>query len=692
MGCMLHPAEGAMGNIDILLKPLTIGGVTIRNRIMSTAHSSGFVQDGLPQEQYRLYQEEKAKGGIGLTMVAGTSSVTPDSPGREAGHVDVSTDEIIPWFQKLADTVTSHGASVFAQIGHMGRRAIWDRDNWFPVISASHIREPVNHSFPKEMEDWDIRRVVKGFGEAARRCEQGRMQGVELGGAFSHLVEQFLSPLVNVRTDAYGGSLENRMRFLIETLESMREHVSGDYVIGFRMTGDELRNGGIPLSEGIAIAQEVASRGLVDFLSVIAGEGENHISHPSILPGMSYPVAPFVSVASAIKAEVDIPIFHAGRITDMTTAAQAVADGHIDMVAMTRAHMADPHMVNKMKEGREEDIRPCVGANFCIDRFYLRGQARCIHNPATGREQTMPQVIANGAAPRRKIVVVGAGPAGLEAARVTASRGHDVVLFEREEQTGGQVNIAARAPRREALANITQWLDLQVRKLDVDIRLGVEADGKMVLGENPDAVIIATGGLPNLGWFEGKDLAVSTWDILKGSIPPGENVLLYDDNGDCQAPSCAEFMADRGAQVEMVTPDRAMGQDIGLTKAALYRRELYSRDIIFTPDQRLSQVYKEGNKLIAVLTNCYNEAEEERVIDQVVAENGVVPCEAVYRELKPQSTNLGELDLPALVNGAPQEILNNPDGAFLLFRIGDAVASRNIHGALYDALRLCKDL
>jgi len=680
-----------MAEFDSLLSPLKINNVTIRNRILSTAHSSGFVQDGLPQKQYLAYQEQKAIGGIGLTMVAGTSSVTPDSPGKEAGHVDVSSDDIIPHFQKLVRTVRQHGATVFAQIGHMGRRAIWDRDNWFPVLSASHIREPVNHSFPKEMEDWDIRRVVKGFADAAHRCELGDMQGVEVGGAFSHLVEQFLSPLVNARTDNYGGSLENRMRFLIEILTAMKESVSSDFIIGFRMSADELRNGGISLDEGIKIASDISKRGLVNYLSIIAGEGENHISHPTVLPGMSYPVAPYLHIASAVKAEVDVPVFHAGRVTDLNTAARAIAEGHIDMVGMTRAHMADPHIVKKLQENRIDDIRPCVGANYCIDRFYVRGQARCIHNAATGREQSMPQTILPTRRASRKIMVIGAGPAGLEAARVCASLGHEVSLFESQDQTGGQVLIAAKAPRREALANITQWLESQVRKLGVEICLGTEAGQRTVLAAEPDIVIVATGGDPHLGRFKGLEHAVSCWDILSGARAPAETVLLYDDNGEHQAPSCAEFMLNHGALVELVTPDKAIGQDIGLTKAALYRRELYKRDVVLTPDQRLTEIYPEGNKLVAVLTNCYTDAEEERVVDQVVADNGVLPRDKVYFDLKSLSSNGGQVNLEALITGRPQMMDKNPEGSFQLFRVGDAVAGRNIHGAIYDSLRLCKD-
>lgn len=680
-----------MNPVDVLLRPLTIKTVTIRNRIMSTAHSSGFVQNGFPQEQYRLYQTEKAKGGIGMTMVAGTSSVTPDSPGREAGHVDISNDDIIPHFKTLAAAIKAHGAAVMAQVGHMGRRAIWDRDSWLPIISASTVREPTNHSFPKEMEAWDIRRVVAGFGEAAKRCRQGDMDGVEVGGGYMHLVEQFLSPLSNRRSDAYGGSIDNRMRFAVELLEAMRASAGDDYIIGFRMSADELRKGGMTLAEGIHVARQLSQRGLVDYLSIIGGDAQDHISHPTAMPGMSYPVAPFLHLASAIKAEVDVPIFHAQRITDLNTAARAIADGHVDMVAMTRPHMADPHIVKKLVEGREDDIRPCVGANYCIDRFYIRGQARCLHNPAMGREREIPQVFSP-APVRRRIVIAGGGPGGLETARVAAQRGHDVVLFEKADRLGGQVNLAARAPRHEALADVIAWLERQVRKLGVDIRLGVEANAANILAETPDVVIVATGGTPGDAGVKGAEHAISGWDMLSGAREPSGTVLIYDDNGEHQAPMYAEFAATRGAQVEFVTHDRMMGQDIGLTEAALYRKALYGLGVILTPDQKLTEIYREGNGLVAVLVNAYTEEAEERLVDQVIIENGTRPAAALYAALQSASRNFGEVDQKALLAGQPQALVRNPDGKFQLFRIGDAVTSRNIHGTLYEAIRFAKDL
>jgi 2,4-dienoyl-CoA reductase-like NADH-dependent reductase (Old Yellow Enzyme family)/thioredoxin reductase len=677
-----------MSSVDLsaVFQPLIIKGVTIRNRIMSTAHSSGFVEGGLPREQYLLYQREKARGGIGMTMIAGTSSVEPDSPGAEAGHVDISTDAVIPHFQALAAAIRAEGAAVMAQLGHMGRRIVWDRDQWLPVISASRLREPTNHSFPKEMEDWDIRRVVRGFAAGARRCKQGDMQGVEVGGAYMHLVQQFLSPLSNVRTDSYGGSLQNRMRFLIEILEAMRTEVGDDFVVGARISVDELRKGGMPLEDGVEIARTLVDRGLVDYLSVLGGEAQDHISHPTTLPGMSFPVAPFLYMAARIKGEVDVPIFHAQRITDMATAARAIADGHIDMVAMTRPHMADPQIIKKTLEGRADDIRPCIGSNYCIDRFYIRGQARCIHNPAMGREARIPHEIPR-APQSRRVVVCGGGVAGLEAARVCAERGHQVVLFERDSQLGGQVNIAARAPRHEALANIVHWLEGQVRKRGVDVRLETEANSDLIAAEKPDVVFVATGGAPNKGSVKGAEHATTSWDVLSGRVAAAPSVIVFDDNGEHQAPMVAEFLARSGAKVEFLTHDRALGQDIGLTEAALYRRELYRHSVVLTPDHRLIEIYPEGNRLVAVLQNAYTFEEEERLVDQIVIENGTLPNEGLYFDLKSRSTNLGEVDYRAFVDDAPFDVMRNPDGEFRLYRIGDAMVCRNIHGALYEAIR-----
>lgn len=266
-----------------------------------------------------------------------------------------------------------------------------------------------------------------------------------------------------------------------------------------------------------------------------------------------------------------------------------------------------------------------------------------------------------------------------------------MVLFEKGEETGGQVNLAARATWRESLTGVTRWLDGQVYAAGVDLRLGAEATAEAIMAEAPDIVVVATGGVPNKGDIQGVELAVSTWDILSGDIAPAGNVLLFDDHGDHQGMSCAEVMSNRGSRVEMASPERHAGVEVGLTNWPIHLRELYKRGVVMTPDLRLTEIHVEGNRLVAVLRNEYTLEEEERIVDQVVCEHGTLPREELYFALKPHSRNLGEIDLVALLGGRAQALVNNEGGAFQLFRVGDAVASRNIHAAIYDSLRLCKD-
>lgn len=678
-----------IANAEALLKPLTIKGLTIRNRVMSTSHAPGYGKDGKPQERYQLYHMEKAKGGIGLTMFGGSSSVAIDSPAAPWAQISVADDSVIPYFQQFADRVHGHGAKLMIQLTHMGRRTKWDTENWLPTISPSVRREPASRTVPRAMDKNDIRRVIKSFADAARRCKQGGLDGCEISAAHGHLVDQFWSPSVNERTDEYGGSLENRMRFGIEVLSAMREAVGDDYVIGMRMSGDELIADGLSHEDCVAIASEYARRGLVDFLNIVGGQARDHIAHAISLPNMSFPVAPFLYLPSAIKREVEVPIFHAQRVTDLATGARAVAEGHVDMIAMTRAHIADPHLVKKLMEGRDDDIRQCVGAGYCIDRIYVGGDALCLQNAATGREATMPHVIEK-ASEFRKVVVVGAGPGGLEAARVCAERGHSVVLFEKESVPGGQVNIAAKAGWREALSGIPRWLFAQVQKKGVDIRLGTEATEAAILAENPDVVIMATGGVPNAGHAKGHEHVVSTWDVLTGKVEPTGTVLLYDEIGGHNAASTAETLAKKGCLVEMATHDLQIAQEVGTTNQPIHLRELYKLGVVMTPNMELIEVYPEGNRLIAALRNTMTDAEEERVVDRVVVDYGTLPVEGLFQSLRTRSVNDGETDLDALIAGRPQRWTGQP--GFALYRVGDAWTGRNIHAALYDSLRLCKDL
>jgi dimethylglycine catabolism A len=680
-----------MGSYDALLKPLTIKHVNFRNRIMGSSHAPAYAKDGKPQERYQLYHEEKAKGGIGLAMFGGSSSVSIDSPATMWSQISVADDSVIPYFRQFAERMHRHGAKLMCQLTHMGRRTRWDTENWLPTIAPSALREPAHRSFPKEMEEFDIERVQEDFAAAARRCSEGGLDGCEF--VFTgHINDQFICPATNRRTDAYGGSLENRMRFHLEMLAKARRQVGTEFLLGIRITGDDLIDGGNSMAECLGILKRFAGSGHLDFLNVVGGNVFTHAALAVNVPNMAFPPAQFLYLASAARQLTGMPVFYANNVKDLATASRAVEEGHCDMLGMTRGHIADPHIVRKLMEGRLDDIRQCVGASYCLDRVWLGGDALCIQNPATGREATIPHIIARSTGPLRKIVVAGAGPAGLEAARVSAERGHKVVLLEREERAGGQINIAAKAGWREALSGIPRWLDGQVRKLGVDYRLGEEATFERVTGEAPDIVIIATGGRPNLSLVQGgPELGVSSWEILTGRATPGENVLVYDAQSGHQGPSTAEFLARRGSLVEIVTYDPALGQEMGSPNWAVHLRELYRAGVVITPNHRVTEVYREGNKLVAVLQNEYSDQQEERVIDQLVIEHGTLPVDELYFVLKPHALNRGATDLKALVEGRPQAIRSNPEGRFQLFRVGDAVASRNIHAAIYDSLRLCKD-
>lgn len=676
---------------DPLLQPFQLKHLKLKNRVLSTSHEPAYSEDGKPTLRYQLYHEEKAKGGIALTMFGGSSLVAADSP-PAFGNLYVGDDEIIPYFQALAERIHRYDCALMCQITHLGRRTSWSTGDWLPVIAPSCVREPAHRAFPKIMETEDIRRVAKAYGAAARRCREGGLDGVELE-AYGHLLDSFWTPAVNRRTDEYGGSLDNRMRFSLEVLDEVRRQVGDALIVGIRMVFDEAMEGGLGLEEGMRIGERLVGSGTIDFVNVIKGHIDTDRALADVIPGMGTPSGPFLELAGTIRRELGIPTFHAARVNDVATARHAVREGLVDMVGMTRAHMADPHIVAKIVRGEEHRIRPCVGAGYCIDRIYVGGEALCIHNPATGREATMPHVIPRSPGPVRKVVVVGAGPAGLEAARVCAERGHRVVLFEATDQPGGQLVLAAKVARRREIIGITQWLFAEVDQLGVDVRFNRYAEAAEVLAEEPEVVVVATGGMPNTEFVpSGAELVTSTWDVLSGQVTPGEEVLLFDDNGAHQGLSCAEYMAARGSRVELITPDRMVGQDVGGINYPAYFRAFYEKGVAMTVNHRLLAVERRGNKLYALLRNEYTDEPVERTADQVVVEHGTLPADELYFELKAASTNLGEVDIDALIAGQPQTLVGNAQGRYRLFRVGDAVASRNIHAAIYESLRLCKDL
>lgn len=675
---------------DPLLQPYQLKHLSLRNRIMTTSHEPAYPEDGMPKDRYRLYHLERARGGVALTMTAGSATVSRDSP-PVFNNILAYKDEVVGWMKRLAEDCHAAGAAVMIQLTHLGRRTRWDKGDWLPVVAAGPSREPAHRAFPKIIEDWDIARIIEDYADAAERMKEAGLDGVEFE-CYGHLMDQFVSPLTNGLAHPYGGSLENRLRFAMDVLEACRKRVGSRFLLGVRFTSDEEEEGGISPTEGLEMAHRFKASGLVDFLNIIRGRIHTDAALTGVIPVQGMRSAPHLDFAGLIRKEVGMPTFHAARIPDVATARHAIATGQLDMAGMTRAHMADPHIVRKIMEGREQDIRPCVGATYCLDRIYQGAMALCIHNPATGREETMPHVIAR-AATQKRVVIAGAGPAGLEAARVAALRGHRVTVFEAAAEPGGQVRLTAMTKRRAEMIGIIDWRMAQCAARDVQFRFNAFAEASDILAERPDIVIVATGGLPEKDILEaGNEFTVSAWDILSGDVKPAAHVLLFDDAGDHTAMQAAQFIAEQGARVEIMTPDRSFAPEVMGMNLVPYMRALQDKEVTFTVTYKLIAAERGGNRLKAIVGSDYmKELRQERWVDQIVVNHGTQPLADLYFALKPLSENLGAVDYDALIGGHPQTMGGGPKG-FRLYRIGDAVASRNTHAAIYDALRLMKDI
>ena len=675
-----------MSVTDPLLTPFQLKNLTLRNRIVSTSHEPGYSENGLPGDRYRAYHVEKAKGGVGLTMIGGSALVSQDSaPGF--GNLQLWKDESVPLLRRLTNEVHDHGTAVMIQLTHLGHRTSNYIEDWLPAVSASEVREPAHRAFSRAAEEWDLDRILQDFVAAAQRCEEAGLDGIEFM-AYGHFLDSFWSPMWNHREDDYGGSHENRMRYPLQVISAVRKAVSDDFVVGVRMTFDEEMPDGLGTREAVDIARDVTAAG-IDFISLIRGSIATDASLARMIPPMGTPASPHLEFAGEIRRQLNVPVMHASRIADVATARYAISEGLLDLVGMTRALMADPQLPNKLADGRTDEIRPCVGANVCIDGIYTSGAAYCIHNPSTGRELDVPQIV-EAADVRKRVAVVGAGPGGLEAARVLAERGHEVVVFEANSYVGGQLRLASTSVRRRDLQGIVDWRVDELRRLGVQIHLNSYVEAAELLVEAWDVVIVATGGVPAQPAIPGGSHVLDTWDVLAGEKRPTGHVLVYDDHGGNQALDAVEALAGAGAEVEYLTPERTVSPDVGSLVAAGYFASLAQSGVRMGVLRRLLAVERQGDDFIAHLGMDGSDLVETRRVSAVVAEMGTTPVRELYDGLLSQSSNLGEVDLKNLIRSRPQTAVRNPDGKFQLFRIGDAVASRNVHAAMLDAARLCR--
>ncbi len=672
---------------DPLLQPLQLKHLTLRNRIMSTSHACGIEDsDAMPGQAYQAYHEAKARGGLALTMFGGSAYVDQDST-WPAGQLDMSGDRIIPCLEVFSERIHAAGAAIMMQLTHLGRRAETNTRYWLPAIGPSPVRETLHRAFPGEMDRHDIERVVKAFGAAALRAKQGGLDGIEtmVGG---HLIGQFLSPMTNQRTDSFGGSTENRCRFGLMVHEEIRRRVGDEFIIGMRFLIDEADEAGLGFDECVEMARIFQDSKLIDFFNANYGRIDTtHHMLTECMPGMESPVSPWLQAAGRFRAEVNLPVFHAARIIDLATARYAIRDGLLDMVAMTRAHIADPDIVCKLERGEEERIRPCLGVTHCMGK----NRPTCVHNPASGRELHWPQRIEPSAGKALRVVVVGAGPAGLEAGRILAERGHRVKLFEATDKPGGQMRMATAASWRRDVAGIIDWRVTELDRLGVEVQYNRLVEAEDVLAENPHVVIVATGGLPDLDWLPGAELCTPVWEILSAAVKPASQVIVYDGTGRHPAATAAEFCHDAGSQVQLITLDEIPVAELEYGERVIWRRQLARRGLVPLVEYELIELKRASSGLEAVFRNELTGESRRLNAEQVVVERGTLPVDDIFVSLRDAANNQGVTDLEALLAGKMQPGLDQQTG-YSLFRIGDAVSSRNLAAAMFDALRLCSTM
>jgi 2,4-dienoyl-CoA reductase-like NADH-dependent reductase (Old Yellow Enzyme family)/thioredoxin reductase len=674
-----------MVSADPLFSPFTLKTITLRNRIVSTSHEPAYGEDGLPGDRYRAYHVEKAKGGVGLTMIGGSAIVSPESA-PAFGNLQLFKDEAVPLLRRLSDEVHDHGAAVMAQLTHLGHRTSNYTHDWLPAVSVSAVRESAHRAWARPADKLDLDRIARDFADAAMRCKEGGLDGVELM-AYGHLLDAFWTPARNRREDEYGGSFDNRLRFPLQVVRSIRAAVGDDFILGVRMTFDEGRSDGLTSDEALKIAHVLTDAG-IDFISVIRGFIDTDAELARMIPPMGTPAAPHLEFVGWVKKNVTVPVMHAAKIRDVATARYAIAEGLVDLVGMTRALIADPYLVVKVAAGRTDQIRPCVGASMCIDGIYNSGAAYCAHNPSTGRELRLPHQVKRAPGPKR-VAVVGGGPAGLEAARTLRERGHDVVLFEANPSLGGQIALAAKSPRRRDLIGIVDWRIDECRRLGVHLERNHFVEADELAGADFHTIVIAAGGLPNIAVAEGSHLAIDSWDVMSGAAKPRGDVLVYDDHGGHQALDAVEMLARAAASVELVTPERTISPDVGALTMAGYLQMMADHDVTMTPAHRLARIERATGRLKATFVVDGARRAIERCIDTIVIEHGTLPVTDLYDALVDASVNRGDINTKELLALSPQSSIHNPDGQFRIYRVGDAVSSRNIHAAILDSFRLC---
>jgi 2,4-dienoyl-CoA reductase (NADPH2) len=639
-----------------LFSPLRIGPVTVRNRIVFSAHLTNYASDGLPTEQHAAYYEARAAGGAGLIITEEHSVHPTDWPYEKLIHG--FSRSVIPGYRRITEAVHRHRVPILAQINHNGGQAssMYSR---LPVWAPSPVADPLFREVPKAVDAAEIAEIVAGYATVATHCAEGGFDGIELQCSHSSIVRGFLSPATNLRTDGYGGELAKRARLLVEIVAAVRRAIGADLALGVRLCGDELIDRGITLDETVEVARLVEATGHVDYVNTSIGVATATLF--MIEASMHIPPGYAMFIPSAIRQAVELPVVGVGRFKDPLQAERALAEGHCDLVGVVRGQIADAEFAAKARAGAADAIRLCLSCNQeCVGRMGLNRWLGCIENPRTGREAEGVGLARAATTIRRRVLVVGAGPAGLQAAIAAARNGHEVTVWERRDMPGGQVRLAATVPSRAELGDLVRNQVAECHRLGVAVEHGLEASVDAIAAAAPDRVIVATGAVAAVPWWvpPGTTNVVDVTDVLDGRATPDGDVVVIDELGFHQATSVAELLADRGASVEIVSPGMVVGQDLGITldmETWWIRAE--AKGIVQSTDL-VPTGFEQG---VLQLLHHPTGRTETRTPTWVVLAVPPVPDEALYLELR--------------AAGIDAE------------RVGDCVAPRRAHAAVVDGER-----
>lgn len=642
------------------LSSLAIGPFTLRNRIFVSAHVPGFAENNRVGEKYIAYHRARAAGGVAL-QITGCTAV------HKSGLLSLSEDGlrslddgVIPGYKNLAAAIHDEGGRMLAQLGHSGGCVYLPQPgyaSWSPSPVRSEITGAVSHA----MSISEIAEVVEAFGQAARRAVEGDLDGVEILSAFGYLPHAFLSPLTNRRTDQYGVSLANRLRFLLEVIDRIHSETGSSRILGVRIPGDEFQPGGLTLDDMKEVARILDETGKVDYLNVIAHSNTGHTGRALHWPPTPSKHGLFIPLASAIKKVVDTPVFGIGRITSPAHANRIIENGDADMVGMTRAHLTDPDIVRKMQAGDAARIRPCVGANVCVAARFNGKPITCMHNP----QLKMPGVEIKPTTQPKHIVVVGAGPGGLEAARIAAERGHRLSLFEATGKPGGQVNLWSAAPSTQELQAMIRWRLNELDILGVDIQVNTPVTTDLITELEPDVVILATGAKPLKEPVPG-DASVAIIDayrFIQNPVSTVRKAIVWSDGRGQAGLVAAELLAEAGVETEIITSDIAIAADLDPTVRTSWYQRFGKFGVRLGERVVIDDVLAGGITLRDVFTG---HVEQRNNIDLIVDWRGLGSVDTLYEDLRVSKLNV--------------------------YRIGDCVAPRTLELATAEAFDTARTL